>query len=100
MATEVYKTIVQVTVYSRRPLTEDERHDIGYLEAEIDYGDMIGSVKTITSEPVPLPEDVLRDELRAIGNDGTFFDDFDEGEDGDDDAGQDDGLETHPGINA
>lgn len=47
--------------------------ELGYLMKEAWDGGMVGSESEAVT--VEVPEDQVRDELRALGNDGTFFDD-------------------------
>lgn len=89
--TRISKTTVTFTVLHRTedfPLKDeffgeyDNPYDgvLGYLMKEAWDGGMVG----LESDPVttPVPDDHVKDELRAMGNDGTFFDDdFDDEED-------------------
>lgn len=76
----VFRTKVEVTLYSRGPLDQD----IGEVEMwtqlsgwidDANDGDMIGDWRVTDSQPVE--GDQLRLELVEIGNDGAFFDELD-----------------------
>ncbi|BBA65179.1 hypothetical protein [Xanthomonas phage XacN1] len=68
----VRKSVLQFVVYH----TDDdklENYTLLDILDECDTGNMIrGSVDTVLSELVP--DESLKSELIAIGNDGTFFD--------------------------
>lgn len=75
--TQVYKTVITLTVF------HDEKDTLDGLSlTDIDYetndGRMIG-FHEITSSQCIRKED-LKQELQAIGNDGTFFDIFGDGD--------------------
>lgn len=79
MGTGVVKATVSVTVYLRADEAEDFKNaTLEQILHEIDEGPWIGgsAVKSEFTE-VPTKED-LEAELRAIGNDGSFFDQTDE----------------------
>lgn len=84
------KNTLTLVVYSPGDI---DHLDINDIVLQMDDGVLVGSVVSQTSEVVE--GDALREGLIAIGNDGTFFEDYFF-----EDAGQDDGLETHPGISA
>lgn len=75
--TQVYKTVITLTVFHDDKDTLD-----GLSLTDIDYetndGRMIG-FHEITSSQCIRKED-LKQELQAIGNDGTFFDIFGDGD--------------------
>jgi hypothetical protein len=67
----IYKTTFTVTVFSQDTPAVD-LESLSAIEYAITEGDCIGDLAVASVEEVP--EDTLRDELVAIGNDGTFFD--------------------------
>lgn len=97
-APKVHRTIIHFEVFSREPLNlsvegRDLYDPLNDLIYDVTEGDKIGDWSIASVEE--LEGDELVEALVRIGNDGNFFDyPFD------DDPGQDDGLETHPGINA
>lgn len=78
MPEQIYKHVVHVVVFSEHPTLEETLGDDWCLQ-DVDWaitdGDCIGNVTHESTEPVPA--DRLHEELMAIGNDGTFFDDLD-----------------------
>lgn len=77
----IVKTTITTTVLHREdnPMTD---HDIEEVLYEMREGEAVGWETGRVTETVAA-EHVL-DELVALGNDGTFFDDDDEGEGSDD----------------
>lgn len=77
---DVVKTIVsfEVLTYADEApvLRSKSLSDIAY---EVCDGDWIAG-SLIFSKPSVVPREELSDELKAIGNDGTFFDDMDLGD--------------------
>lgn len=71
----IEKTIVTVTVL--HPAGEGPAEDctLEDIERALD-DDWIGTVEF--GEPVPVPPQAVEKELRAVGNDGGFFQDDDE----------------------
>ena len=69
MADPIYKHTFTVVV-----LTEDFTYDpdIETLAYDITEGDYIGEI--INVKTIVVPADKVKDELVAIGNDGTYFD--------------------------
>lgn len=79
MATEVYKATITLevmgTAQSERAFkAEIEGMSLEDILEETDSGSMIAGTKTVT-EIKHVNRDELSDELQAIGNDGSFFDD-------------------------
>jgi len=74
--TDIYRTVFTIEVLSDGPLNlamrDDDPFDLLAINYEITDGDCVGNVRQTLSEIVPT--DKVRDELVAIGNDGTFFD--------------------------
>ncbi len=69
--TEISKTVITFTVLHRtdEPLPDS----IDAVLEETDSGNAVGWETARVTEGVP--EDALRDELLALGNDGKFFED-------------------------
>ena len=65
-----YKTLFTVTVLSDEPLPDGA--DFGNILAEMDDGPMIGDVSQGSSKPRNYKQ-IVKD-LKAVGNDGEFFD--------------------------
>jgi hypothetical protein len=74
--TDVHRTTFLVEVFSDGPFvttTNDyDPFDLQAINYAITEGDCIGNVQVHDVERVP--EDLLREHLLRIGNDGTFFD--------------------------
>lgn len=70
----VQKTLLTVTVLHRPDETPDFT-DLASIQYAINEGPCIGSTDHDTT--TTLAEDEIVSELRAIGNDGTFFDPID-----------------------
>jgi hypothetical protein len=71
----IYKNVFTLIVYSEGyPLTKN--WDVDDITYELDSGAMIGYTELLSTEKVP-PERIKED-LMAIGNDGTFFQDTEE----------------------
>jgi hypothetical protein len=70
----IVKTTITITVLHRgdNPMTD---HDIEEVLYEMREGEAVGWETDRVTEPVPA--DQVSDELLALGNDGTFFDDED-----------------------
>ena len=82
---QIYKHIFTITV-----LSEDKEFDNVCLEdlaREIDQGNSIGQVEHKSVDEVPA--DRVKDELEAIGNDGSFFESLSDAEDEESDASDD-----------
>jgi len=73
--TGIVKTTITITVVHRadNPLTD---HSIDEVLYEMQEGDAVGWETGRVTEAVPAER--VCDELVALGNDGTFFDDDDE----------------------
>ncbi len=74
----IRKSVLQIVVLHRE---DDDLSNYTLMDIldECETGDMIrGSVEVIGTSPIITDPDVLREELEAIGNDGTFFDDITE----------------------
>jgi hypothetical protein len=69
----IYETEIRVLVLSRGPLDPDMT--LSQIDAEMSDGDCIGTWEAVDANE--LDPDAVRDELRRMGNDGTFFDDED-----------------------
>lgn len=67
----IVKTSITITVLHRVDNTLGD--DIEEVLYEIREGEAVGRETDRTIEPVPA--DLVSDELVALGNDGTFFDD-------------------------
>ena len=86
---KIFKHTITVTIFSEEENLEKQLDPEGYDDdhywtlADLgDYmtnGEGIGTYELTNTEPVP--NDKIKDELFKIGNDGTFFDDFDENND-------------------
>lgn len=64
----IYKTIIQVEILAEEPYTCGDLEELHY---DITNGEYIGSIIPLGFVEVPDPE--VRDELRRMGNDGTWF---------------------------
>lgn len=75
----IYRTTYQVEVLSDGPLVlhghggDNDPFDLLAINYEITYGHCVGKVIEVNSEA--LADDVVADALKAVGNDGEFFDD-------------------------
>jgi hypothetical protein len=71
----IVKTTITITVLHRadNPMTD---HDINEVLYEMSEGEAVGWETDRVTNPVPA--DQVGDELGALGNDGTFFDDDEE----------------------
>jgi hypothetical protein len=69
--TKFFKTTYKVTVLSEGPLSA--HMDLEDVLAEMNDGDLIGEVSHEGTDAIQTKKE-LREELEAIGNDGTFFD--------------------------
>lgn len=68
---KIYKTVITLTVLH----TGDLPHDLRYVLEEAEYGNAVGQeTERVTTK---LPDESVRAELLAIGNDGEFFSDDD-----------------------
>ena len=66
----IQKTTFTVTVL--HDATENPRNmELETVLEQMDMGDFIGSVHV--GDTVDIPNETVREELEAIGNDGTFF---------------------------
>ena len=76
---DVYRTLVTVEVFSRGPFYVGALDEDPFGLQEINYaiteGLCIGDVEVEASQRVP-PEQI-KDHLLRIGNDGTFFEEYD-----------------------
>lgn len=71
----ICKSVLQIVVLHRAEHNLSEYTLMDILD-ECETGDMLrGSVEVIGTSPIITDSDVLREELEAVGNDGTFFDD-------------------------
>jgi len=70
MSNQIVKTVITFTVLHRadNPMTD---YSIDQVLSETNEGDAVGWETDRTSQTIP-PEQVV-DELIALGNDGTFF---------------------------
>jgi hypothetical protein len=79
MSDKIWRTKIEVVVYSRDSLKEPPGEDeygfsfLGWVAEEIDTGDKIGDYNVTSEEQITMEE--ARKELIEIGNDGDFFDD-------------------------
>lgn len=73
MSKDILKTTITLTVFHRKDVDIPNMSWPNILY-QIDQGESIGSTEIVSTEPVP--EDKVNDELIAIGNDGSFFDDL------------------------
>lgn len=70
----VYKNTITLVILSKdEPYNPDGMKDLNDIAYDLSDGDIIGTWWTESNEVVP--EDRVRDELIAVGNDGDFFDD-------------------------
>ena len=67
----VRKTVIEFTVY-HRDFDDPASMDLADVISECDTGSMIGQVTDVKESTVP--DGNVVDELIAIGNDGSFFD--------------------------
>jgi hypothetical protein len=77
---KVFKTTVSFDVYLAAEDEDDatkqlQDYSLNELINETEDGEFIGSPPHKTP-PVEVPAENLQRELQAIGNDGTFFEDF------------------------
>lgn len=73
MAGHVKVTVSMEVFLPAEDLPDFQAMDLDRILYEVDEGSWIaGSPKK--GEPVAIPQDKLRGELEAIGNDGSFFD--------------------------
>jgi len=94
MGDQVYKVVLRLPLLARAKSADELRRTLSNMTieqviAEIDEGiDMIGGTRSIESiEHVPRSE--VESELLAVGNDGTFFEDGDMGDEYDEGEGKD-----------
>lgn len=77
MSKKIYKHTVTVTVLSSSQ-TLDDLLPVGWtladLQQEMDVGAAVGDWD---SEDTEISPENVKDELKKVGNDGTFFDDLD-----------------------
>ena len=86
---KIFKHVIKVTILTEHQELESslgKEWDLSDLEYAITDGDCIGSVDHDSTEEIPALE--VEKELISLGNDGTFFDSFDEDEDEDEDEEQ------------
>lgn len=69
---KIYKHVYTVVVLSE---SDDTVGDLDVLANSIDTGEDIGQFEHTSTEEVPAEQ--VKQELLAIGNDGTFFDSLD-----------------------
>lgn len=67
---DIYKHTYKITIFAPRELGPVDLATIDYLMSD---GDCVGDVELVSVEEREHGY-LLRDELLAIGNDGTFFD--------------------------
>lgn len=75
----ISKIVLRVTLLAQddsldESVTSVDSMSLESLARAMDEGDLIGTYSIESSEEVP--DDKVRDELLAVGNDGTFFDDY------------------------
>lgn len=76
---KIFKHVIKVTILTEHEELESSlgsEWDLSDLEYAITDGDCIGSVDHDSTEEIPTME--VERELISLGNDGTFFDSFDE----------------------
>lgn len=73
----VCKTVIQVTVLHRPDEKVDEM-SLAQIGHEIDEGDFLGSYSVTSC--VAVPKEALHEEQLALGNDGSFFADVEDGD--------------------
>lgn len=78
----IVKVVVSTTVLMQEEdVARFNEMDLSEIHLEADQGDFVAS--STHSEPEKIAPERVADELKALGNDGTFFDDLDN--DADDD---------------
>lgn len=71
----IIKTIIQVTVLHDENAVPPTRMCLGDIAQEMDEGCFVGNYEVVSSDPLENDQVVL-DELLAVGNDGTFFEEY------------------------
>ncbi len=83
MYNDIRRSVFQVEVFSEGPLKLSDNDNDPFSLAEINYliteGDCIGMVETILVDEV-VPQEKVESELLRIGNDGEFFESYEEDE--------------------